>query len=178
MTVVSALEQKKAIVVELNEAATSAMSAVLVDYRGVAVADMTRLRSRSREAGVQVRVMRNTLARLAFQGTALECLSEHLSGPTLIGFSFDDPSVVARIFRDFAEDNKFFEVKALSIGGRVLPPEQISRLANLPTRDEALARLMMTMKTPVNRLALTLKDIPGRITRVLSAIREKKQEAD
>lgn len=174
----TALEEKKAIVADINAAAASALSLVAVDYRGIAVQELTDLRLKSRTAGVQVRVVRNTLARRAFEGTEHACLSEVLSGPTLLGFSYEDPGAAARVFKDFAADHELFEIKALSIGGKVLPAAQIDRLANLPTREEALARLMAVMKAPVDKLARTLKDVPGRVTRVLAAIRDQKQQTD
>lgn len=171
------LADKKAIVAEVNETANTALSAVLADYHGVPVASMTELRVRAREAGVNVRVVRNTLAIRAFEGTEYECLKDVLVGPTLFGFSIDDPGAAARVFKDFAKENEAFEIKALSIGGKVLPADQIDALAKMPTRDEALAQLMAVMKAPVDKLARTLNDIPGRITRAVAAVRDQKQEA-
>ncbi|MCB1692736.1 MAG: 50S ribosomal protein L10 [Pseudomonadales bacterium] len=171
------LKEKQAIVAEVNETAASALSAVLADYRGVSVSDMTALRAQARAQNVHVQVIRNTLAKRAFEGTDFACLSEVLLGPNIIAFSLEDPGAGARIFKDFAKTNDKFEVKALSVGGKLLPADQIDRLAKLPTRDEALSILMAVMMAPANKLARTLNDIPGRVTRVVAAVRDQKQQA-
>ncbi|MFL2529623.1 MAG: 50S ribosomal protein L10 [Candidatus Azotimanducaceae bacterium] len=170
------LEDKAAIVAEVNETATRALSAVMADYRGVSVDNMTALRQQAREAGVHVRVIRNTLAKRAFQGTEFECLNEALLGPNILAFSLEDPGAGARVFKDFAKENDSFEIKALSIGGKMLPPEQIDVLAKLPTRDQALSILMSVMQAPITKLARTLNDVPGRVVRVLAAVRDQKQQ--
>lgn len=171
------LKEKQAIVAEVNETASNALSAVLADYRGVSVAGMTALRKSAREQGVRVQVIRNTLAKRALVGTEFECLQEVLLGPNVVAFSLEDPGAGARVFKDFAKENDQFEVRALSVGGKLLPAEQIDALAKLPTRDEALALLMAVMMAPANKLARTLNDIPGRVTRVVAAVRDQKQEA-
>jgi len=170
------LEDKAAIVAEVNETATRALSAVMADYRGVSVDNMTALRQQAREAGAHVRVIRNTLAKRAFQGTEFECLNEALLGPNILAFSLEDPGAGARVFKDFAKENDSFEVKALSIGGKMLPPEQIDVLAKLPTRDQALSILMSVMQAPITKLARTLNDVPGRVVRLVAAVRDQKQQ--
>ncbi|MCZ6503584.1 MAG: 50S ribosomal protein L10 [Gammaproteobacteria bacterium] len=170
------LKEKQAIVAEVNETASKAISAVMADYRGVSVDDMTALRKTAREAGVQVRVIRNTLAKRAFEGTEFECLNEALLGPNILAFSIEDPGAGARLFKDFAKENEEFEIKALSVGGKLLPAEQIDALAKLPTRDQAISLLMAVMQAPVTKLAMTLNDIPGRATRVVAAVRDQKQQ--
>jgi large subunit ribosomal protein L10 len=171
------LKEKQAIVAEVNETASKALSAVMADYRGVSVDDMTALRKSAREAGVQVRVIRNTLAKRAFEGTEFECLNEALLGPNILGFSIEDPGSCARVFKDFAKDVKEFEIKALSVGGKLLPADQIDLLAKLPTRDQAISLLMAVMMAPVTKLARTLNDVPAKVTRVVAAVRDQKQEA-
>ena len=170
------LKEKQAIVAEVNETASKAISAVMADYRGVSVDDMTALRKTAREAGVLVRVIRNTLARRAFEGTEFECLNEALLGPNILAFSIEDPGAGARLFKEFAKENEEFEIKALSVGGKLLPAEQIDALAKLPTRDRAISLLMAVMQAPVTKLAMTLNDIPGRVTRVVAAVRDQKQQ--
>ena len=171
------LKEKRAIVAEVNEAAQAALSAVMADYRGVTVDAMTQLRKSARESGVQVRVIRNTLAKRAFEGTELECMNEALTGPCIVAFAMEDPGASARLFKDFAKEQEAFEIKALSVGGKLLPAEQIDALAKLPTRDEALALLMAVMQAPVTKLVRTMNDIPGRVTRVVAAVRDQKQAA-
>ena len=171
------LKEKQAIVAEVNETAQAALSAVMADYRGVTVDAMTQLRKSARESGVQVRVIRNTLAKRAFEGTDLECMNEVLTGPCIVAFAMEDPGASARLFKDFAKEQEAFEIKALSVGGKLLPAEQIDALAKLPTRDEALAMLMAVMQAPVTKLVRTMNDIPGRVTRVVAAVRDQKQAA-
>ena len=169
------LKEKQAIVAEVNETANKALSAVMADYRGVSVDEMTSLRQRARDAGVHVKVIRNTLAKRAFEGTEFECLNEALLGPNILAFSIEDPGAGARVFKDFAKDNESFEIKALSVGGKMLPPEQIDVLAKLPTREQALAILLAVMQAPITKLALTLNDVPARVTRAMAAVRDQKQ---
>ncbi len=169
------LKEKQAIVAEVNETANKALSAVMADYRGVSVDEMTSLRQRARDAGVHVKVIRNTLAKRAFEGTEFECLNEALLGPNILAFSIEDPGAGARVFKDFAKDNESFEIKALSVGGKMLPPEQIDVLAKLPTREQALAILLSVMQAPITKLALTLNDVPARVTRAMAAVRDQKQ---
>ena len=171
------LEAKKAMVAEVNETASKAISAVMADYRGVSVDDMTELRNRARQQGVLVRVIRNTLAKRAFEGTEFECFNEKLLGPNILAFSLEDPSACARVFKDFAKENKDFEIKALSIGGKLLDGSQIDALAKLPTRDEAISILMSVMLAPATKLVQTMNDIPARVTRAVAAVRDQKQQA-
>ena len=171
------LKEKQAIVADVNETAQAALSAVMADYRGVTVDAMTQLRKSARESGVQVRVIRNTLAKRAFEGTELECMNDALTGPCIVAFAMEDPGASARLFKDFAKEQEAFEIKALSVGGKLLPAEQIDALAKLPTRDEALALLMAVMQAPVTKLVRTMNDIPGRVTRVVAAVRDQKQAA-
>ena len=130
----------------------------------------------AREAGVEVRVIRNTLAKRAFEGTEFECLNDALLGPNIIAFSIEDPGAGARVFKAFAKENDAFEIRALSVGGQLLPAEQIDALATLPTRDQALSMLMSVMLAPVTKLARTFNDVPGQITRVVSAVADQKQQ--
>jgi len=169
------LEDKKAIVVQVNETATSALSLVVADARGVPVDGMTSLRQVARENGVTLRVVRNTLARRALQGTDYECINEALVGPSLFGFSMEDPGAAARLFKDFARDNEAFEVKALAIGGQMLGAHQLDVLAKLPTREEALSMLLSVMQAPVTKLVRTMNEVPGKLVRTLAAVRDQKQ---
>ncbi len=170
------LKEKQAIVAEVNETASKALSAVMADYRGVPVDDMTTLRKTAREAGVQVRVIRNTLAKRAFEGTEFECLNDAMLGPNILAFSLEDPGAGARLFKDFAKEIEAFEIKALSVGGKLLPAEQIDALAKLPTRDQAISLLMAVLLAPITKLTRTLNDVPARVTRVVAAVRDQKQE--
>jgi len=169
------IEQKQLIVAEVNEVAASALSAVLADYRGLTVAEMTEMRVKARESGVYLRVVRNTLAKRAVEGTEYECLNDAFVGPTLLAFSQEDPGAAARLLKDYAKDLEDLEIKALSIGGEVLPADQLDRVAKLPTLDEARSLLMSVMQAPVVKLARTLNEVPGKLTRTVAAIRDQKQ---
>ncbi len=159
------LEDKQAIVAEVNEAAKGALSAVVADARGVTVAKIDALRKQARAQGVQMRVVRNTLARRAVEGTAYECLKDSFVGPTLIAFSSEHPGAAARLFKDFAKANDKFEVKAAAFEGEVVSFEL---LATLPTYDEAIARLMSVIKEAA----------ASKLARTLAALRDKLQAAE
>lgn len=171
------LEEKQAIVAEVNQAAANALSAVVSDYRGLTVSEMTDLRVKARDSGVYLRVIRNTLARRAVEGTEYECLQEAFTGPTLLAFSNEDPGAAARLLKDYAKEHDALKVRALSVGGQLFGAEDIDRLAKLPTRDEALALLMAVMLAPVTKLVRTFNDVPGRVVRVVAAVRDQKQAA-
>jgi len=171
------LEDKKAIVAEVNETAISALSLVIADARGVTVTGMTALRKNARENRVTLRVVRNTLAKRALVGTDFECVNDSLVGPSLFGFSMEDPGAAARLFKDFAKENKNFEVKALAVSGQILGADQLDVLAKLPTRDQALSLLMSVMKAPVTKLVQTMNEVPGKLVRTLAAVRDQKEAA-
>jgi large subunit ribosomal protein L10 len=171
------LEDKKAIVAEVNETATSALSLVIADARGVTVDGMTALRKNARESSVTLRVVRNTLAKRALEGTDYECVNDSLAGPSLFGFSMEDPGAAARLFKDFAKEENDFEVKALAVSGQMLGAEQLDVLAKLPTRDQALSLLMSVMKAPVTKLVQTMNEVPGKLVRTVAAVRDQKETA-
>ena len=157
------LEDKKAIVAEVQEAAKGALSAVVADSRGVTVTDMTVLRKQARENGVSLRVVRNTLARRALEGTDYECLNDVFVGPSIIAFSNEHPGAGARILKDFAKGNDKLELKAAAFEGAKV---EIGLLASLPTYDEAIAKLMSVMK----------EASAGKLVRTLAAIRDDKEQ--
>ena len=170
------LEDKRAIVVSVNAAASEALSAVVADYRGLSVAEMTNLRLKARETGVYLKVVRNTLAKRAVAGTDYECLTDALVGPTVLAFSQEDPGAAARLIKDFAKDHDALEVKALAIGGVAYDAKDIDILAKLPTRDEAIAQLMSVMQAPVAKFVRTLNEVPGKFVRTVAAVKDKKQQ--
>ena len=171
------LEDKQQIVSEVNQAASSALSAVLADYRGVTVEDMTVLRKNARANKVYLRVVRNTLLKRAVADTEFECIQEVLVGPTILAFSQEDPGAAARVLKDFAKENDDFEIKALSVGGQLMDASQIDVLAKLPTMDQARSMLMSVMLAPVTKLARTMNEVPSKVTRAVAAVRDQKQDA-
>lgn len=171
------LDDKKAIVAEVNETAAQALSLVIADARGVDVTDMNALRAKARAENVQLRVVRNTLAKRAFAETDYACVEDVLVGPSLFGFSMEDPGAAARLFKDFAKDNKEFEVKALSVSGQLLESGQIDMLAKLPTLHEALGMLAGVTLAPITKLVRTFNEVPTKVTRVVAAVKTQKEEA-
>lgn len=171
------LEDKQAIVADVAEVASSALSAVVADYHGLTVEEMTELRNQARAQGVYLRVVRNTLLKRAIEGSEYECLNEALTGPTILAFSQEDPGSAARVVKDFAKDHAQLEVKALAIGGKMLAASDIDALAKLPTRDEALAQLMSVMQAPIAKLASTLNEVPTKLVRVVAAVKDQKEAA-
>lgn len=161
------LQGKQAIVAEVKEVAKGALSAVVADSRGVTVDKMTELRKAGREAGVHMQVVRNTLLRRIVEGTPFECLKDTFVGPTLIAFSSGHPGAAARLFKAFAKDHAKFEVKAAAFEGELIHAVQIDRLATLPTYEEAIAKLMGTMKEAA----------AGKLVRTLAALRDQKEAA-
>ena len=171
------LAQKQAVVAEVAEVAATAHSAVAAEYRGLTVEEMTALRADARKAGVYLRVVKNTLARRAVEGTDFACMRDGLAGPLLLAFSREEPGAAARVISDFAKTHQRLEVKLVSIGGKLLPPADIAVLAKMPTYDEAVSMLMSVMQAPIAKLARTMKEVPGKLVRTLAAVRDAKEAA-
>jgi large subunit ribosomal protein L10 len=163
------LEDKKALVAEVNAVAGDAITAVAAEYRGLSVAEMTELRKEARSAGVYMRVIKNTLARRAVVGTEFECMQETLQGPILLAFAKDDPGAAARIIRNFAKEHDALKAVSLSTGGQLLPGSDLARLAELPTLDEARAMLLGVMAAPMSKLVRTLAEPSAMLARTLGA---------
>lgn len=168
------LEDKKAVVAEVSAVAAEAHSAVAAEYRGLTVGEMTELRAAARNGGVYLRVVKNTLARRAVDGTDFECMKEGLTGPLLLAFSQEDPGSAARVIKDFAKGHDKLVVTMVAIGGQMLPATELSRLASLPTRDQAISMLMAVMRAPFDKFARTLNEVPGKLVRTVAAVRDAK----
>lgn len=171
------LEQKKAVVAEVAEVASTAYSAIAAEYRGLTVGEMTELRAKAREAGVYVRVVKNSLARRAVENTDFACMKEELTGPLVIAFSQEDPGAAARVIKDFAKDHNKLVVKVISIGGKLLAVSDLEALSKMPTYEQAVSMLMAVMKAPVEKLARTINEVPGKLVRTVAAIRDAKEAA-
>jgi large subunit ribosomal protein L10 len=163
------LEDKKAFVKEVNAVAGESVTAVAAEYRGLSVADMTELRKEARDAGVYLRVVKNTLARRAVEGTDFECMQDTLKGPILLAFGKDDPGAAARVIKDFAKGHDALKAISLSTGGQLLPASDLAALANLPTLDQAHAILLGVMMAPMTKLARTLAEPSAMLARTMSA---------
>jgi len=169
------LEQKKAIVAEVADVASSAYSAIAAEYRGLTVEDLTVLRKEARNNGVYLRVVKNTLAKRAVADTDFECMTEGFTGPLVLAFSQEDPGAAARVIHDFVKDHNDMIVRMVSISGKLLDPSEIKTLAKMPTYEQAISILMATMKAPVQKLATTLNEVPGKLVRTIAAIRDAKE---
>ena len=169
------LEEKKAIVAELGEVVAGAVSAVVAEYRGLTVSQMTQLRQQARANGLYLRVVRNTLARRAIEGTAYACLAETLVGPVVLVISQEEPGSGARLVRDFIKENDAMQVKALAVGSDLYSADQLKAIADLPSRDEAIAQLMSVMQAPVTKLVRTKAELYSRLVRVVGQVRDQKQ---
>jgi large subunit ribosomal protein L10 len=163
------LEDKKTFVKEVNAVAGESLSAVVAEYRGLSVAEMTELRKEARKADVYLRVVKNTLARLAVKGTEFECLEDSLKGPVLLAFAKEDPGAAARVIKDFAKEHEALQAVSLSLGGQLLPASDLAKLADLPTLDQARAMLLGVMIAPMSKLVRTLAEPPAMLARTLSA---------
>ena len=163
------LEDKKLFVKEVNAVAGESVTAVAAEYRGLSVADMTELRKEARNAGVYLRVVKNTLARRAVEGTDFECMQDSLKGPLLLAFGKDDPGAAARVIKDFAKGHDALKAISLSTGGQLLPASDLATLASLPTLDQAHAILLGVMMAPMTKLARTLAEPSAMLARTLSA---------
>lgn len=170
-------EGKKALVAEVNGVASKAHSVIAAEYRGLSVAEMDELRRKARNDGVYLRVVKNTLARRALEGTAFECMREGLQGPLMLAFSLEDPGAAARVLKEFARSHERLQVQLVAFGGRLMERSAVDRLASLPTRDQALAMLLGVMKAPLTRLVRTMAEPQAKLARTLAAVREKKEGA-
>jgi len=163
------LEDKKALVAEVNTVAGESVTAVAAEYRGLTVSQMTELRKKARASGVYMRVIKNTLARRAVEGTEFECMRDTLKGPILLAFAKDDPGAAARVIKDFAKEHNALQAVSLSAGGQLLPGSDLAKLADLPTLDQARAMLLGVFVAPMSQLVRTLAEPPAMLARTLSA---------
>ncbi|WP_420467142.1 50S ribosomal protein L10 [Panacagrimonas sp.] len=171
------LEDKKALVAEVNEVATKALSAVAAEYRGLTAGKFDVLRQKARANGIYLHVIKNTLVKRAVEGTEFECLTPALTGPLLLGFSLEDPGAVGRVIKDFAKDNEALVVKAVAVGGTLYGPRDIERLASLPTKEQALSMLLGVMQAPVAKFVRTLAEPTAQFVRTVQAVADKQKEA-
>ncbi len=171
------LEDKKALVKEVAEIASSAQSVVAAEYRGITVSQMTELRAKARAQGVYMRVVKNTLARKAMAGTSFEAVGAHLKGPLVLAFSKDDPGAAARVVKDFAKANEKLVATLVSLGGDVLPGKDLEKVASLPTREQALSMLLGTLKAPIEKFVRTVAAPHTKLVRTVAAVRDAKQAA-
>ena len=170
------LEEKKEVVAEISTRLAKAQAVVLAEYRGLPVEAITVLRARARSNGVYLRVLKNTLARRAVQGTPFEKLSDQMVGPLAYGIS-DDPVAAAKVLHAYARENDKLVIKGGAIPGQLMNAKEVGQLATMPSREELIARLMGTMQAPIAKLVRTLNEVPAKLVRTLAAVRDQKEKA-
>jgi large subunit ribosomal protein L10 len=167
------MEDKKAVVAEVSEQLKGAQAAILAEYRGLTVAQMTQLRRKAHDSKVYLRVVKNTLARRAAAGSSYEVLTDSMVGPLAYAIS-NDPVAVAKLLSDFAKDNDELKIKAAAMSGKMMSLDQVKALASLPGREQLLAMLLGTMQAPIATFVRTLNEVPTKFVRALAAVRDAK----
>lgn len=169
------MEQKQAMVSEVSGQLKGAQAVIVAEYRGLNVELVTQLRSKARKSGLYLRVLKNTLARRAVQGTPFEKLTGELTGPLMYGIA-KDPVGGAKVMSEFARDNELFVIKAGAMPNTMMSAKDVKALALLPSREELLAKLMGTMQAPVAKLARTMNEVPGKFVRTLAALKDQREK--
>ena len=170
------LEQKQAVVSEVAAQLSKAQAVILAEYRGLAVGQVTELRNRARQAGIYLRVLKNTLARRAVQGTPFEKLTDQMAGPLIYGIT-QDPVAGAKVLSQFAKENEKLVIRAGAMANGVMSAQDVKLLATMPSREELLAKLLGTMQAPVAKFVQTLNEVPGKFVRTLAALKDQKESA-
>ena len=168
--------EKAGKVAELKDLLTSSKGVVLVDYCGLTVAEDTELRSKMREAGVKYMVAKNTFIRIAAQEAGIEGLDAYLEHNTAVAFSAEDPVAPAKILNDFSKDHKALEIKAGVLDGKVIGLDEVKAVAELPSREELLAKLVGSMQAPISGLVNVLQGTIRNFVYTLEAARQKKEQ--
>ena len=154
--------EKEAVISDVTSLAAKAQTLVMAEYRGITVADMTKLRAEARSKGVTLSVLKNTLARRAVAGSSFEIVGDQMTGPLIYGFS-EDAVAAAKVVADFAKTNAKLVIRGGAFGGKALDVEGVKQLANIPSKEVLLAQLLGLMQSPISRTA-----------RVLAALAEKR----
>jgi large subunit ribosomal protein L10 len=167
-------QEKAAKIEEVSALVAKAQSIVVAEYRGLTVDAVTKLRKQARAQGVQLRVLKNTLARRAMTGTPFASLADKLVGPLVYGFSAD-PVAAAKVLATFAKGNDKLVLKAGAMPSYLMDGKGVVALASMPSREELLAKLMATMQAPIGQFVRTLNEVPSRFVRTLAAVRDAKE---
>jgi len=157
------LSQKQEVVAELADVAAKAHSLIAAEYAGITVGQMTTMRKKARENGVYLKVVKNTLASRAVEGTDYECIKDSLVGPLLYAFSTEEPGAAGRLIKEFAKGNDKLQAKVVAMGGQLYPVSHVDVLASLPTRDQALAMLARVLAEPASMLARAIKAVADKL---------------
>ncbi len=168
------LQAKTQVIDEIKEKISSSQSMILVDYRGLNVAQLTELRKRYRDAGVDYKVYKNTMMRFAFKDLGLEDFNEYLKGPSAVAFGLDDPVAAAKVTAEFAKANDKLEIKAGIVDGKVIDLDGVKNLAELPSREVLVAQVLGGLNAPIQGFANVLQGTIRGLAIVLNAIAEEK----
>ena len=168
--------EKKVVVKEIAEIASTAQSAVAAEYRGLTVQQLSSLRSNARELGVYVKVIKNNLVKIAIKDTSLECMDSSLKGPLIFAFSKDELGAAAKLVNDFKKDNDLLKPVAMAVNGELIDVEKLSQIAALPNRDQAISMLMAVMKLPIEKFVRTLSAPNVKLVQTLSAYKMKLEQ--
>ena len=169
------LSEKQAVVAETSAEVAKAQVIVVAEYRGLEVGKITALRKQAREGGVYLRVLKNTLARRAVEGTPFAGLADKMVGPLIYGIS-TDPVAAAKVISGFAKDNDKLVVKGGAMPNFVMDANGVKALASMPSKEELIAKLMATMQAPIAQFVRTLNEVPGKLVRTLAAVRDQKEQ--
>lgn len=167
--------EKVAVVQEIQERLSKAQGAILTDYRGLTAGDMTVLRKQLRDAGVEYKVLKNTLAILAAEELGMQDLVPLLNGPTAFAFGYDDPVAPAKILSEFAKKSKNLEIKGGILEGKVLDPEGVKNLADLPSREVLLSMVLRGMQAPIAGMVNVLQGNIRNLVYAVEAVRKQKE---
>lgn len=170
------LDDKKAVVAEVSAEIANAQSIIVAEYRGLEVGDITALRASARQAGVYLRVLKNTLVRRAVAGTPFAGLADQMVGPLIYGIA-KDPVAPAKLMHDFGKTNQKLVIKAGAMPNYVMDAEGVKALATMPSREELLSKLLGTMQAPIAQFVRTLNEVPTKFVRGLAAVRDAKEAA-
>lgn len=167
--------EKQAVIDEVTGLAAKAQTLVMAEYRGITVADMTRLRSQARDKGVNLSVLKNTLARRAVAGSAFEVVADQMTGPLIYGFS-TDAVAAAKVVSDFAKTNDKLVIRGGALANHVMDANGVKALATMPSREQLLATLLGTMQAPIAKFVQTLNEVPGKFVRTVAALRDEREK--
>lgn len=167
-------EAKAMVIDDVSAQLAQAQSVILAEYRGLDVANITELRKKARDAGVYLRVLKNTLVRRSVAGTPFEMLADKMVGPLIYGIS-TDPVAAAKVMNDFAKANEVFVIKAGALPNYLMDAAGVKALASMPSRDELLSKLLGTMQAPVAQFVRTLNEVPSKFVRTVAALKTQRE---
>lgn len=169
------LKKKEAVVDSIKEKLDASQSVVLIDYRGLTVAEVTDLRNQMRKAGVEYQVLKNTMIKRAADKAGIEGLDPILEGPTAVAFGINDPVAPAKILTKFAKDTKKIAIKGGVLAGKAIDVAAVENLAKLPSKEELIAKMLGSLNAPVTGLVMVLSGVTSKFVRTLEAIRVQKE---